>query len=144
MKSIATAILAAILLATTGCASLTGGTATSADVLSTKFDMTTASKAAYTARSSYFIYLTVAEKVKRTIPVCAAVKPAAICITAEQMEVLKNTELSTDQATLAGEKAVLALGNTPSAIAAAIALAEAAVSSFKAQTDIWKDKVPKS
>jgi len=141
MKSTVTAILAAILLAFGLAACSSTPTSTSAEILSTKFDMTTASKAAYTARSSYFIYLTVADRVKKNVPICSAATSANICITTEQMAVLKNTELSADQATLAGVTAVRSLGDNPTAIASAIALSNAAVASFKAQTDIWKDKI---
>jgi leucyl aminopeptidase len=142
MKSIATAILAAIALALAACSSTPStSTSSSAAILSTTVDMTTASKAAYAARASYFVYLTVADKVKKNVPICSAATQATICITTDQMAVLKTTELSTDQATLAGVTAVRALGNNPSAIASAITLANAAVESFKAQTDIWRDKV---
>lgn len=137
MKSIATAILAAILLAVSACSPAPSSTA----VLSTTFDMTTASKAAYAARASYYGYLVVADKIKKNVPICSASTQADICITTDQMAVLKTTELSTDQATLAGEKAVLALGNSPTAIETAIVASKAAVASFKAQTDIWKDRV---
>jgi hypothetical protein len=99
--------------------------------------MTSLSKSAYTAKSTYAGLLVIAVAYNQRPPCGGTV---VICRDPVVVEQIRKASVAADASTQAGENAVRTLGSNPLVVQAAVVAAQQSVTAFKAVTDAYGSK----